>query len=83
MNTDQKPFIHEYTRINANQKSSNKKKTRWHRRVVALPFKRSGAGALLILAGLLLSQLLGGASHLELEAAAEVPPDNERALVGV
>jgi len=35
---------------------------------------RTGAGALLILAGILLSQLLGGASHLESEAAARSAP---------
>ncbi|HEV3037049.1 MAG TPA: DMT family transporter [Candidatus Angelobacter sp.] len=35
---------------------------------------RSGAGALLILAGILLSQLLGGASHLEPETAARSAP---------
>ena len=35
---------------------------------------RSGSGALLILAGILVSQLLGGASHLESEAAARSAP---------
>ncbi len=35
---------------------------------------RSGAGALLILAGIFLSQLLGGASHLESEVAARSAP---------